>query len=60
MQELAGLAPVLAEHDVLGDGERRNEAEVLVHHADPGVDRLARRREDTGSPYTRISPASGR
>ena len=32
------LAP---EHDVLGDRERRHEHEVLVHHADAGVDRLA-------------------
>ena len=29
--------------DVLGDGERRDEPEVLVHHADPGVERVARR-----------------
>ena len=35
-------APWLAaEHDVLGDGERRHEHEVLVHHADAGGDRVA-------------------
>ena len=27
-----------AEHDVLGDGERGHEHEVLMHHADAGVD----------------------
>ena len=37
---LAGA--VLAERDVLGHGERLDEPEVLVHHPDPGVERVAR------------------
>ena len=31
------------EHDVLGDGHHRDQHEVLVHHADPEVDRGSRR-----------------
>ena len=34
-----------AEHDVLGDGEDRDEHEVLVDHADAGRDRVARTAE---------------
>ncbi len=30
-----------AEHHVLGDGEHRDEHEVLVDHADAGIDRVA-------------------
>src|SRR4029078_9922929 len=41
--EAASLWPVFAEDDVLGDREGRDESEVLVHHADPGVDRVAGR-----------------
>ena len=49
-----------AEHDVLGHRHHRDEHEVLVHHADPVVDRLPRRaRSVTGSPLIRISPSSG-
>ena len=33
---------MVAEDDVLGDGERLDEPEVLVHHPDPGVERVAR------------------
>ena len=29
--------PARAEHDVLGDGQHRDQHEVLVHHADPGA-----------------------
>ena len=43
--ELLPLAAVVAEDHVLGDGERGHEPEVLVHHADPRVERVARRRE---------------
>ncbi len=32
-----------AEHHVLGDGERGDEHEVLMHHADAGVDRVGGR-----------------
>ena len=39
---------MVAEHDVLGDGERLDEPEVLVHHADPGVDPVARGVEGDG------------
>ena len=39
------LLAMLAEDDVLGDRERRHEPEVLVHHPDPGLDRVARRVE---------------
>src|SRR5579884_1229399 len=37
-----------AEDDVLGDGHHRDEHEVLVHHPDARVDRVARRRERDG------------
>ena len=38
----SGLHRLVAEHDVLGDGHHRDEHEVLVHHADPQVDRVVR------------------
>ena len=44
-EEPATLAAVVAEHDVLGDGERLDEPEVLVHHADAGVESIPRRME---------------
>ena len=37
----AGLRLLVAEHDVLGDGEDGDEHEVLVHHADAGRHRVA-------------------
>ena len=40
-EEGAALGAVIAEHDVLGDGERLHQPEVLVHHADAGVQRIA-------------------
>ncbi len=43
--EAAAHVAVVAEHDVLGDGERMHEPEVLVHHPDAGIERLARRVE---------------
>ena len=43
--ERAAEVAVIAEHDVLGDGERLDEPEVLVHHPDAGVERVARRVE---------------
>ena len=36
------LGLLVPERDVLGDGEDRDQHEVLVHHADPGLDRVAR------------------
>ena len=36
---------MVAEHDVLRDRERLDEAEVLVHHEDPRVERVAWRME---------------
>ena len=44
-EEPATLTAVVAEHDVLGDGERLDEPEVLVHHADAGVEGIPRRME---------------
>ena len=41
-------AAVVAEQHVLGDGERLDEPEVLVHHRDAGGERVARRREPDG------------
>ncbi len=40
--EHPGLARLRTEHHVLGDGEHRDEHEVLVDHADAGVHRLLR------------------
>ena len=40
-----------AQHDVFGDGERRHEHEVLVHHADAGLDRLR------GAPPGDVAPS---
>ena len=37
--------PLHAQGDVLGHGEHRDQHEVLVHHADAGLDRVARRAE---------------
>ena len=34
------LVELAAEHDVLGDGEHRDQLEVLVHHADAVGDRV--------------------
>ena len=54
------LARLVAEHDVLGDGEHRDELEVLVHHADAGGDGVgASCRSAPARPRSRISPASG-
>ena len=44
-EEPPTLAAVVAEHDVLGHGERLHEPEVLVHHAHAGVERIPRRME---------------
>ena len=41
-QERPAEVAMIAEHDVLGHGERLDEPEVLVHHPDPGVERIAR------------------
>ena len=38
----AALADFHAEKDVVGDRQRRNELEMLVHHADAGADRRRR------------------
>ncbi len=52
-----------AEHDVLRDGEHRHQHEVLVHHADPGADRVLGRPDrdglavDAGSLPRRAGPA---
>ena len=43
--DAATLAAVVAEDDVLRDRERLDQPEVLVHHADPRVERVARRVE---------------
>ena len=47
VQEEAGVR-LDTEDDVLGDGHHRDEHEVLVHHPDTGLDRLASRRERCG------------
>ena len=41
---------LVAEDDVLGDGERLDEPEVLVHHADPASSASRGERNSTGSP----------
>ena len=41
--ETPPVTTVVAEDDVLGHRERLDETEVLVHHADPRVERVARR-----------------
>ena len=41
IQDAAGLGRLVAEHDVLGDGEDRDEHEVLMDHADAGAHRVA-------------------
>ena len=43
--ERAARVAVVAEHDVLRDRERLDEPEVLVHHEDARVERVARRVE---------------
>jgi hypothetical protein len=45
VEEDAFLDRLRPEHDVLGDRHHGDEHEVLVHHADPGLDRVARRAE---------------
>ena len=42
------MVVLVAEHDVLGDGEHRDEHEVLVHHADAGGHRVAGPLNGTG------------
>ena len=42
VQEAEGLGVLVAEGDVLGDGEDGDQHEVLVHHADAGRHRVAR------------------
>jgi len=41
VEQPACLGLLVPEHDVLGDGEHGDEHEVLVHHADAGVHRVA-------------------
>ena len=48
-QERAAFAAVIAEDDIFGDGERLDQPEMLVHHADPGVQRIGRRVEVHGT-----------
>jgi hypothetical protein len=38
--DLHAALRLAAEHDVLGNGERRDEHEVLMHHPDAGIDRF--------------------
>ena len=42
VEEDAAVSGSVAEHDVLGDRHHRDEHEVLVHHADPVLDRVLR------------------
>ena len=56
---------LLAEKDVLGDGEVGHDAQLLMHHADAGGQRIARRaevhlaarRSSCGRRYSRCTPA---
>ena len=41
VQQPAGPGRLVAEHHVLGDGEDRDQHEVLVHHADAGAHRVS-------------------
>ena len=41
VEAAAELGLLVAEHDVLGHGEHRDEHEVLVHHADAGLHGVA-------------------
>ena len=43
VHRLVAHAAAATEHDVLGDRERGHQVEVLVHHADPLRQRVARR-----------------
>ena len=45
VEQHAGVGRLDGEDDVLGDGHHRDQHEVLVHHADAGLDRGARRAE---------------
>ena len=47
------------EDDVLRHGHHRDEHEVLVHHPDAGVDRLAGDEMRSGFPFSLNSPSSG-
>ena len=51
---------LFAEDDVLGDGEDRDEHEVLVDHADAAGDGVGRAGQVDLLPSSRISPSSGR
>src|SRR4029077_17206292 len=42
IEEAAADGGLLAEDDVLGDAQDRNEHEMLVDHADPAMDRIRR------------------
>ena len=57
--EHRSAAQFVAQHDVLGDREHRDELEVLVHHPDPAAMASAELVNSTSSPSTRIEPASG-
>ena len=63
-----GLVPIeedrvrhrlLAEEDVVGDRQHRDQHEVLVDHADPARDRVGRAADRDGLPSSGISPSSG-
>ena len=61
--EVARPAPVeplvVPEHDVLPDGQRLDEAEVLVHHADAEGGRGLRIGDRRGTPSSSTRPSSG-
>jgi hypothetical protein len=50
----------VAEHDVLGDREDRDEHEVLVHHADAGGHRVAGAAEILDDVVEQDLPSSAR
>ena len=52
-------ATVQAEHDVLGDGQRVHQHEVLMDHADAVRDGVARRGQSEWRAIERNRPSSG-
>ncbi len=60
VQQDAGVLRLLREHDVLRDGHDRDQHEVLVHHPDPELDRIFRRRDRDGLPAHQDLPRVGR
>ena len=53
------MRPPVREQDILGDGERLHQLEVLMHHADAVQPCISRTLSDVATVLMMIDPVSG-